>query len=224
MTGASFSPAFTWVGGSNSPDASGDYGTQGVAAAGNMPGARHATVTWTDAAGDLWLFGGYGVGSPIFNDLWEYSPASGEWTWLSGSSTADASANYGSLGIAAAANVPGAHGSSLSWTDPSGNLWMFAGYGYDSTGTQGWLNALWEYSPASGMWTWFGGSETVNAKGVYGTRGVAAATNVPGAREQMAIWTDGGGNVWLFGGEGHNVSGADPGTPQWNDLWKYPIQ
>lgn len=217
---ANFAAAFTWVGGSNTSDASGVHGTQGVAAPGNVPGARHATVTWTDAAGNLWLFGGYGVGSPIFNDLWEYSPASGEWTWVSGSSTADASADYGSQRVAAPTNVPGAHGSSLAWTDTSGNLWMFGGYGYDSTGTQGWLNALWEYTPATGMWTWLGGSATLNANGVYGTQGVAAATNVPGAR---ALGPNGGlhasgGNVWLFGGYGYDSTG----TQGWlNDLWEY---
>lgn len=223
---ASFYPDFTWVGGSNASDASGDYGTQGIAAAGNVPGARHATVTWTDAAGNLWLFGGYGVGpltfnngSPIFNDLWEYSPASGEWTWVSGSDTPDASASYGTQGSAASTNVPGAHGSSLAWTDASGNLWMFGGYGYDSTGAQGWLNTLSEYNPATGMWTGVGGSATVNAKGVYGTQGVAAATNVPGAR---ALGPDGGlhsgGNVWLFGGYGYDSTGAQGWL---NDLWEY---
>jgi hypothetical protein len=35
------------------------------------------------------------------------------------------------------------------------------------------------------MWTWVGGSNTVNAKGVYGTPGVAAPTNVPGRRLEV---------------------------------------
>jgi len=128
---ASFSAAFTWIGGSNTSDAGGDYGSQGIAAASNVPGARHAPVTWTDAAGNLWLFGG--VGSPIFNDLWEYSPASGEWTWIGGSATANAKGVYGTQGVAAAANVPGARIDESQWTDASGNLWLFGGYGYDST-------------------------------------------------------------------------------------------
>jgi len=59
---------------------------------------------------------------------------------------------------------------------------------------------------------------------VYGTLGVAAAANIPGTREQMALWTAGNGNVWLFGGEGYNAGGADPNTPQWNDPWRYPTQ
>jgi hypothetical protein len=98
---ASFSAAFTWVSGSSTADAVGVYGTQGAAATGNAPGARHGPLTWTDAAGDLWLFGGYGVGSPIFNDMWKYSPSSAQWTWVSGSNTPDATAVYGTLGVAA---------------------------------------------------------------------------------------------------------------------------
>ncbi len=36
-----------------------------------------------------------------------------------------------------------------SWIDSSGNLWLFGGYGYDSTGTVGKLNDLWQYSPTT---------------------------------------------------------------------------
>ena len=38
--------------------------------------------------------------------------------------------------------------------------------------------------------------------GVYGTLGIAAAGNIPGARDSAATWTDSNGNFWLFGGEG----------------------
>jgi hypothetical protein len=54
---ASFAAAFTWVSGSSTPDTSGVYGIQGVAAATNMPGSRDGALTWTDAGGNLWVFG-----------------------------------------------------------------------------------------------------------------------------------------------------------------------
>jgi len=215
---ASFSAAFTWISGSDTADAVGVYGTQGVAATSNVPGGRHGPITWTDAAGDLWLYGGYGVGSPILNDMWKYSPSSGQWTWVSGSDTPDATAVYGTLGVAAATNTPGALGSSAYfWIDASGNVWVFGGYGYDSTGTRGWLNALWEYSPTSGLWTWSGGSTTNGATGVYGTQGVAASTNYPGARAGGG-WKDSSGNVWLFGAYGYDSTGT---LGSLNDLWEY---
>jgi hypothetical protein len=52
-----------------------------------------------------------------------------------------------------------------SWIDSSGNLWLFGGYGYDSTGSVGKLNDLWQYSPSSGQWTWVGGEDAANASG-----------------------------------------------------------
>ena len=70
--------------------------------------------------------------------------------------------------------------------------------------------------------TWIAGSDTAGASAIYGTLGVAAAGNIPGARDAVAIWTPGDGNVWLFGGQGSDV--VSPNTPQWNDLWKYPAQ
>ena len=37
-----------------------------------------------------------------------------------------------------------------TWIDSSGNLWLFGGYGYDSTGQLGYLNDLWQYDPSTG--------------------------------------------------------------------------
>jgi N-acetylneuraminic acid mutarotase len=205
----------------------GVYGTQGTAASTNVPGARSGYATWTDAGGDLWLFGGYGYDSAgtqgSLNDLWKYSPAGGVWTWVAGSNTVNAAGVYGTLGTAAAANLPGARYSTAAWTDSAGNLWMFAGTGYDSAGANNELNDLWKYSPSSNQWTWVAGSNKVNATGAYGTQGVAATANVPGARDGVSALTD-GKFVWLFAGEGLNITGADPTAPAWSDLWKYPIQ
>ena len=57
---------------------SGFYGTKGTADAANVPGAREGYISWTDAGGDLWLFGGWGLDSAgawgDLNDLWRYEP------------------------------------------------------------------------------------------------------------------------------------------------------
>ena len=72
---------WTWMSGASTVDEMGVYGIKGTPAAGNVPGARSASISWRDAAGDLWLFGGYGydcIGSAgRLNDLWSYEPASG---------------------------------------------------------------------------------------------------------------------------------------------------
>jgi N-acetylneuraminic acid mutarotase len=137
---------------------SGVYGTLGTAASANVPGSRFSAVTWVDASGNLWLFSGYGYDSNgafgYLNDLWKFDPklgTNGEWTWMGGSSTVGnnggQSGVYGTLGTPAAANIPGGREFAVSWTDASGNLWLFGGFGFDSTGTYAWDNDLWKYQP-----------------------------------------------------------------------------
>jgi hypothetical protein len=56
-----------------------------------------------------------------------------EWAWMSGESSPDALGVYGTKGTAALNNIPGARDRSISWSDSSGNLWLFGGYGYTAT-------------------------------------------------------------------------------------------
>jgi N-acetylneuraminic acid mutarotase len=213
---------WTWQGGSQSIDAGGVYGTRGAASASNFPGARYDSISWTDSAGNLWLFGGLGYDSTgllgALNDLWQYSPSTGLWTWVDGTHGTNSVGVYGALGTAAAGNLPGARYSSISWIDSAGNLWLFGGLGYDASGKIGRLNDLWRFSPSTGLWTWINGSNTVDASAVYGTVGTAAAGNVPGARDSASSWIDSAGNLWLLGGAGYDSTGA---AGSLNDLWQY---
>jgi len=131
------------MGGSNLTNQPGGYGTKGLASAANVPGARAAGFAWTDAAGNFWLFGGSGsvVG---FNDLWEYE--SGLWTWIGGSELGNQPGTYGTEGVAAPANIPGARNFGISWTDTTGNFWLFGGCGPVNC-----LNDLWKYEPVTGL-------------------------------------------------------------------------
>lgn len=210
---------WTWMSGSNAINQLGVYGTQGVASPNNSPGSRVGPVSVVDLSGNFWLFGGYGNDSANaqggdLNDLWKYSD--GEWTWMSGSNLTEQGGTYGTLGIAAPGNIPGARYQAISWIDASGSLWIFGGLGIDSTGSRGRLNDLWKYS--AGEWTWMSGAETADQKGEYGTKGAAAASNVPGARVSASTWTDASGDLWLFGGFGYDSNGT---LGILNDLWKY---
>jgi hypothetical protein len=246
-----FSPStdqWTWMGGSPTVsscmryssedifcDQTGSYGTLGTAAQGNIPPGRSNASTWTDSAGNLWLFGGNSndpsqvFAGIIYNDLWKFNPASGEWTWVGGSSvppncvtnSADECAKlsvYGTLGTPAAGDTPGSRSSAVTWTDSSGNLWLFGGSGYDSAGTLGELSDLWEFNPSTNQWTWIGGSNIANQNGVYGTLATPATGNVPGGRTEAVSWTDLNGGFWLFGGLGFPSAG---GQSYLNDLWAY---
>jgi N-acetylneuraminic acid mutarotase len=213
---------WTWEGGLTTVNAGGVYGTQGAASASNLPGARYDSISWTDSAGNLWLFGGYGYDSAgalgALSDLWRYSPNTGLWTWVSGGSADNAAGVYGTLGTPAADNAPGARYSATSWIDLSGNLWLFGGYGYDASGVVGRLNDLWQFNPSTGLWTWVSGGNGDNAIGIYGTLGTGVAGNVPGARYSASAWTDASGNLYLFGGFGYDSTG---GVGNLNDLWRY---
>jgi N-acetylneuraminic acid mutarotase len=221
----SFNPLtglWTWVGGPNTPNSAGVYGTQGTAAAGNVPAARASGNVWLDASGNVWLFGGLGLSTTglaqEYNDLWEYSPVTGQWTWIAGSNVADAAGIYGTQHAGAAGNGPGARVSAVSWTDSTGNFWLFGGYGYAQPGDAGDLNDLWEYNLGTGVWTWIDGSSAAATSGIYGELGVAAIGNDPGAREQGVGWLDSQGNFWLFGGFGFDSSGEEADL---NDLWRF---
>lgn len=209
---------WTWVNGADSANQSGTYGTLGTADPANVPGARGASVAWTDASSNLWLFGGYGLDSSGFlsylNDLWEYS--AGEWTWVGGSNVINQRGTYGTLGTADPSNIPGAREFAASSVDSNGDLWLFGGWGFDAPGSVNVLNDLWKYS--AGEWTWESGSDSANQQGTYGTLGTAAPGNVPGARQYAVTWIDSAGNLWLFGGWGEDSAGN---TGDLNDLWKF---
>jgi N-acetylneuraminic acid mutarotase len=223
---------WAWMGGSNAVSAAGRYGTQGVAASGNGPGARSDSVRWTDKNGNLWLFGGTASLSSIgqFQDLWEFTPSTNEWAWIGGRAGSGSGTSthgvYGTLGTPAAGNLPGARSGSASWTDSSGDLWLFGGKGYDSVGALGELNDLWRYDPPTNLWTWMGGNNkgvlsfysSYGQPGVYGTLGVFAAGNIPGGRSNAASWIDNSGNFWLFGGTGQDIAGD---SVTLNDMWEF---
>jgi hypothetical protein len=138
--------------GDSTVNKTGIYGTIGVPGAANKPGARYDAASWTDAAGNLWLFGGVSVGGPGFgsllNDLWRYDPVSNLWTWMSGDSTINKNGASGSKGTFSPASKPGARSGSVAWKDKAGNFWLMGGQGYGVKGS-GYLNDLWKFAPAA---------------------------------------------------------------------------
>lgn len=208
---------WTWIAGDKTTFQAGIYGTQGIPSISNKPGGRQYGVTWTDAGGNLWLFGGWLSGGNIKNDLWKYNPTTNEWAWMKGSSSSNQFGIYGTQGITSLTNMPGARSVSTGWIDNSGNLWLFGGLGYGETG-YGRLSDLWKYNPTTNEWTWLKGSKAVDNIPVYGTQGTSSPLNQPGGIYAGIGWKDGSGNLWLFGGNGNtaiNFSGSI------NQLWKY---
>jgi cell division septation protein DedD len=217
---------WTWMKGADFPNQYGIYGTQGLAAPDNTPGARSNAVSWTDASGNLWLFSGYGrtrenTFAGYYNDLWKYEPASGHWTWIKGADFTNQPATYGIKGVEAPENAPGARNTAVSWTDLSGNLWLFGGRGMGANANSfGYLNDLWKYNPATGGWTWIKGADTSYQPGICKHYGVADSDNTPGARVLPVSWTDTQGALWLFGGSGYDCGGYQAYL---GDLWRLTL-
>jgi N-acetylneuraminic acid mutarotase len=231
----------------------GAYGTLGTGSAVTAPGSRWGGSTWTDSGGNLWMFGGQGFDSStsenyaLLSDIWEWVPGApdshpngdiagtftGQWIWQGGFSAGNQNGIYGTQGAPTAGCatgtitgcvIPGGRWAAATTTDPAGNVWLFGGQGYDSAGTVGLLNDLWEYSPVSKQWTWIGPSTSnvANQKGSYGTLGTGSGTTAPGGRQNAVLWADASNNIWLFGGFGLDSTGT--GAPEGavlNDLWQY---
>jgi len=242
---------WTLVSGNAASNQNGTYGTEGTGAAGSLPGSRQTAVLWVDPSGVVWLFGGFGLdskgtsgtsggGGPtqqigsVLNDLWNYNPNTGFWTWVSGSNVANQNGVYGSQATSnltlneAATSVPGARWGSMGWVSPdNGNPFLFGGFGYGSNSTQptGFLNDVWEFDRSTGQWIWWKGSTDVNQPSTYITSPfnyfqLNYTNNAVGARRGAAHWApDPLGYVYMFGGEGYAAAGGPYGHLQ--DFWRY---
>lgn len=208
-------------------NAAGVYGTRTVSAASNQPGSRLDAVSWLDSSENLWFFGGHGWDSEgtsanILNDLWKYDTSAREWTWMNGSKLSNAFGVYGTQGVAGGENTPGArwYRGPFAWVDTSGSFWMFGADGNGAT-QNGLLNDWWKYDARTNQWTWMSGSTEPNALPDYGSLNIYSENNQPGARKDVIGWSDRTGNLWLFGGYGPDSTGN---AGYLNDLWKYAQQ
>jgi len=207
---------WTWMSGSSTIQAKGVY-----SGAGAVPGARIGANSWFDSSGNFWLFGGlaYDVNGNVgvMNDLWKFTPGTSTWTFVSGSQTNEAGANFGTQGIPDSTNVPGSRSFATSWKTANGDVWILGGSGVGGR----YFNDLWKYS--QGEWTWMDGSELSDQLGIYtGT----ASTLAPGSRQQGAAWPDASGNIWLMGGFGLGSLASQPknlhtGFDSLQDLWEF---
>jgi hypothetical protein len=207
----------------------------------NTPGARYGAAGWTDGSGNLFLFGGHGwelTGNPspneiggAMNDMWacfqvpleDYC----EWELVGGydATVVGTPPNTTTVGaeIQLAAQeaagwpfpVPVARLGAATWTDSSGNFWLFGG---SDVGAH-FLNDLWKYNPAGatttseGTWT-----SVVSLTGEDQAGNYTTAPLNPGSRTNPLAWTDASGNFWMFGGYGYDANGH---LGFLNDLWEY---
>jgi len=192
---------WTWLKGSNTQNQSGIYGTKTVAAPANTPGARWQGSAFT-YNNKLYLFSGNGYNSNAtsgeLNDLWEYDPATNNWTWLSGNDAINSFGVYGTINVAAPTNIPGSRETAQLHTIGL-KAYLFGGRGYASSGGFQNLNDTWEYDFATNQWTWKKGLSTGGNSGVAGSYGIEDPANYPIARYHATGWAL-SGKMYLFSG------------------------
>lgn len=211
---------WTWLKGYNGttvPNSMGSYGTIGVPSSTNLPLGRTLANGWT-LNNKLYLMGGT-AGGDNYNDLWEYDPITNNWTWIKGSNIPNNAGNYGTIGVEASTNIPGARFSSASWV-VNGKFYLFGGNGIVNGGVTGRLNDLWSYNPATNNWTYIKGSMVLDINGTYGSIGVANTNNTPGGRSVAHAWVY-NNKLYLMGGSG--IGAAINSYGDLNDLWFFDI-
>ncbi len=209
---------WTWMSGSNSFNATGIYGTQGIPAPANVPGSRRETnASWTDATNNLWMFGGIDDVTGTLSDMWKYNIASNEWTWMSGPSTANGLGNWGTIGVPSATNIPCGRRVYTKWKDPNGDMWLFGGNDNSNS-----YNDVWRYNPGTNNWTWMSGTSNPADGGSSGLMCMQGVNYIPASRyESRACWVRGcqtKPDFLMYGG-------GDPlvGPSTFGDLWNYDV-
>ncbi|MGI8891853.1 MAG: kelch repeat-containing protein, partial [Bacteroidia bacterium] len=212
------SNTWTWMSGGGNVS----WGTKGISSPNNTPGARQHFTAWTDSQGNFWLFGGR-LASDSFNDLWMYSIITNEWTWINGTNTPEHTGSYGILGQPDSTNLPSSRRSPTSWIDHNERFWLFGGVQSgqgNSTYCNLNYNDMWMFDPITHIWTWMGGSSSINSNGNYESTCLSSSIYTPSARYgAQGNWTDNNGNLWLYGG-GY-VDGYCYGMKRHNDLWTF---
>jgi len=209
---------WTWMKGDSGINPLAVFGIQGIPDSANNPDGLYEASEWKDLNGNFWIYGGIITYGGASSNLWKFNPATTQWTWMKGpGNVTNEIPIYGTLGIASPANTPGARWNQASWTDTSGNLWLYGGINESALC----FGDLWKYDISSNEWTWVSGSNIQDVQAIYGVQGIPNTTNQPGSRrETAAAWIDNENNLWLFGGRGY---GTDTTQGDLNDLWKYNI-
>ena len=153
--------------GSSSFGSTGNYGVRGVEDPLNEPGARWAATTWTDKAGDLWLFGGRRTNNwyDNLNDLWRYRISTNSWTWMNGAQ--GIVSDTGAMGGLCEEDVLFSPSSrfecSAHWTDNNGDLWLWGGRTSALVQSESFLHDLWKYDGETNSWAIIGPEQPADA-------------------------------------------------------------
>ncbi|XP_046558060.1 uncharacterized protein LOC124267190 [Haliotis rubra] len=168
-----------------------------------MPSARGDMASWC-MLDRMYVFGGMDKSNQIFNDLWKFSLKDLEWSEVIHPNK-PANPNTDSDHYPMGRNGP------TTWKGKDGNLFMFGG---NILGTNvrsrhlnmGYTSDMWRYLSHNNTWVFQHGYRSSCHPAMYGRKYEFSSVNIPGCRRRGAAWMDTGGRLWLYGGDGTDMS------------------
>lgn len=147
---------WTWMKGPNAVNQFAKHGSIVFPSNNNVPGGMTEGLTWKDARGDLWLYGGTGYAEAAqgeLSSLWRYRVSTNQWTWMNGSSGIAEAPVFGTPGYhdPGNANTPGGQHAAAAWLGAFNKLYLFGGESYDTTSGSTFYQALWQLTELYGI-------------------------------------------------------------------------
>ncbi len=157
------------------------------------PGGRNGCACWPLRDGGALLFGGFGFNITYYSDVWHITPSTGSFAFVGGVKQVNVLPDYANNKIGSRA-----YATALSVASDASHVYLFAGK--LASGTI--IGDLWALRTADYSWSFVTGNQKPNSEPVYGTEGVAAPSNDPGARDGVAAWSSrrSTSRVLLYGG------------------------
>jgi serine/threonine protein kinase len=129
------------------------------------------SMVWDDHDNLVLVFGGIDDSGHLLNDLWSYSPVSGQWKQLTPAGAAGSCSN-GSSGVPSPRM-----NAAMVWDSADQQVLLYGGLGANNR----YLGDLWSFSLSTGAWT-----------------DIACSDNGPGVRAAGAVWN--GSQMLVLGG------------------------
>jgi serine/threonine protein kinase/N-acetylneuraminic acid mutarotase len=138
----------------------------------NAPATKRAgqSMVWDARDNLLLIFGGINNQGAVLNDLWAYSPGSGNWTQLSAQQAVQSGSTCGT--------VPAPRmNAAMVWDSVDQKILMYGGV----DASNNYFGDLWSFDPTAKTWM-----------------AIQCANNSPGARASNAVWD--GQHMFMLGG------------------------
>ncbi|MCF0071483.1 hypothetical protein LZD49_13460 [Dyadobacter sp. CY261] len=189
----------------------------------SWPAGRRNASTWCDKNGNLWLFGGKGMGDLFhLNDMWVFETNKGQWRKIQGSNSVNDKPTYDRLNESAKNSSPGGRSGSSTWVDNDDNLWLFGGESQEGKNMIAY-NDLWQFDQKKELWRKIAGADKPNQTLDSNSISTGSKKIDPSSRRGAIAWYDKTKNqLYLYGGFGFGVSSGQQGGLA--DMWAYDIK